>query len=123
MSSPGFQLDVWTGADVVIGRRAFFHVAAGAAAGLGLGWRAVAARAEDARRKGMACIVLWMGGGPSQFESVDPKPGTDTGGPTKAIQTAVPGVQIAEGWERVAAVLGDVALVRSMTHLEGEHER
>ena len=26
------------------------------------------------------CVVLWMNGGPSQFETFDPKPGTRTGG-------------------------------------------
>src|SRR3954452_8886605 len=102
-----------------VNRRGFL----GVAGALGLGWRAVAADPGPARRRGVACIVIWLGGGPSQFESFDPKPGTDTGGPTRAIQTAVPGVRIAEGWERTAAVLGDVALVRSVTHLEGEHGR
>ena len=46
----------------------------------------------------MACILLWMGGGPSQLDTFDPKPGTDTGGETKAIDTAVPGIQIAHHW-------------------------
>src|SRR5688500_16404070 len=92
----------------------------GVAGALGLGWRALAANPEPARRRSDSCIVIWMGGGPSQFESFDPKPGTDTGGPTRSIKTAVPGIEIAAGWERTAAVLDDVALVRSMTHLEGE---
>ena len=30
--------------------------------------------ADDLRQRGMACILLWMGGGPSQFETFDPKP-------------------------------------------------
>ena len=38
----------------------------------------------------MACILLWMPGGPSQFETFDPKPGHANGGETKAIDTAVP---------------------------------
>ena len=46
----------------------------------------------------MACILLCMRGGPSQFETFDPKPGHANGGATKAIATAVAGIQIAEGW-------------------------
>ena len=34
--------------------------------------------------------------GLSQLESWDPKPGTDTGGPFRAIETSVPGIQISE---------------------------
>src|ERR1041384_1216456 len=41
-------------------------------------------------------ILLWLAGGPSQFETWDPKPGTSTGGPFAAIPTSVPGVHISE---------------------------
>ncbi len=51
----------------------------------------------------MACIMLFLQGGASQFESLDPKPGTETGGPTKAIDTVLPGVRIAEHWPKVCA--------------------
>ncbi len=50
-----------------------------------------ASRVASAKR----CIVLWMGGGPSQMETFDPKPGTATGGPTESIATPVTGLQIA----------------------------
>src|SRR3984893_11734580 len=75
------------------------------------------------RQQGMACILLFMRGGPSQFETFDPKPGATNGGPTKAIQTAVSGIRIAESWTNVAKVMKDLALVRSMTSKEGEHQR
>ena len=39
------------------------------------------------RKQGMACILLWMQGGPSQFETFSPKPGHANGGETKAIKT------------------------------------
>ena len=45
----------------------------------------------------MALIVLWFRGGPSQIETFDPKPGKSIGGPTRAIKTTVPGIEIAEG--------------------------
>jgi uncharacterized protein (DUF1501 family) len=116
---------VRTGPDGVISRRSFLRGVTAGAAGLGvLGWSdAVALRADELRREGRACILLYMRGGPSQFETFDPKPGAATGGPTQAIQTAVTGVRIAEGWPNVARALGDIALVRSMTNREGEHQR
>jgi hypothetical protein len=110
----------------VVSRRGFLRrVAVGATAGLGvLGWKeAVALHADELRKKGMACILLFMRGGPSQFETFDPKPNTEHGGPTKAIATAASGVQIAEGWTQTAKVMNDVAVIRSMTNKEGEHQR
>jgi len=68
-------------------------------------------------------ILLWMGGGPSQLETFDPKPGHENGGPTKAISTSVPGIKIAQGWEQTAAVMDDLAIIRSMTNKEGSHPR
>ncbi len=64
-----------------------------------------------------------MAGGPSQFETFDPKPGAVNQGPTKAISTRAVGVQIAEHWKRMATVMDDVAVIRSMTSKEGNHGR
>jgi len=110
----------------VVSRRSFLRrVTVGAAAGLGiLGWKdAVALHADELRKKGMACILLFMRGGPSQFETFDPKPGRANGGPTKAIASAVNGIEIAEHWPQTAKAMKDIALVRSMTNREGEHQR
>ncbi len=83
----------------------------------------MAVQAEELRKKQMACILLWMGGGPSQIDTFDPKPDNPNGGGHKAIQTAVPGIQLAEGWNNLAKVMKDVALIRSMTNKEGNHQR
>ena len=64
-----------------------------------------------------------MAGGPSQFESFDPKPGAETQGPTRAIATRVPGMQVAEHWVRTAGVMSDLAVIRSMNGKEGNHGR
>lgn len=108
-------------------RRDFLR--AGALAGVG--WLTVAgellARAAEPaggkRQPARSIILLWMAGGPSQLETFDPHPGKSIAGGTKAIDTAVPGVQLAEGYERLAEQLGSVALVRSMVSKEGDHER
>lgn len=68
-------------------------------------------------------ILLWMSGGPSQLETFDPKPGTENGGPTRAISTSAPGIEIAESWPRTAKVMDHLALIRSMTNKEGNHQR
>jgi hypothetical protein len=109
----------------VVSRRTFLRSLAVGPAGLAaLGWKdVVTLHAEELRKHGMACILLFMNGGPSQFETFDPKPDTTAGGPTKAIPTPVSGIQVAEHWPNVAKQLGDIALIRSLTNKEGAHPR
>ncbi|RMG41326.1 MAG: DUF1501 domain-containing protein [Planctomycetota bacterium] len=106
-------------------RRECLVRSAGAAAAAGLvTWHDVlSAFGQQLKKQGKSFVLLWMAGGPSQFETFDPKPDSPNGGGTKAISTAVPGVRIAEGWDNMASVLGDVALIRSMTNREGSHPR
>ncbi len=109
----------------VIGRRGFLKgIGLGAAGLAGLSFTdLLAVHAEELRKKQMSCILLWMAGGPSQMETFDPKPGNANGGDTKAISTAVPGIQIAHGWEALAKEMKDVTVIRSMTNKEGNHQR
>src|SRR5258707_6423518 len=112
-------VNVRMNADGAVSRRGFLRrVAAGSAAFAGL-----SAFAGELKQQGRACILLWMAGGPSQSETFDPKPGAETQGPTKAIATSVPGIQIAEHWTRTATVMKDLAVIRSMTSKEGNHGR
>lgn len=89
------------------------------------GWLpALAAQVADAGiRKHRSCILLWMSGGPSQMETFDPKEGHENGGPTKAIETSVPGIQVAENLPQLAQQMDDLAIVRSMSTKEGDHAR
>ena len=80
-------------------------------------------RADDMRREGRACIMVFLQGAPSQMETWNPKPGTENGGPTTAIDTAIPGVQFAEYWPRMARLMNDVSVIRSMAGKEAAHER
>jgi hypothetical protein len=109
----------------VVDRRGFLRtIGAGAAGILGLPFLdLMAVSADELRKRQMSCILLWMGGGPSQFETFDPKPDHKNGGGTKTIETAVPGISIAENWPKVAGMMGDIALIRSMTNKEGNHQR
>lgn len=83
----------------------------------------LARAAEKTRTPAKSVIVLWMGGGPSQLETFDPKPGTNIAAGTKAINTAAKGVQLAAGLDQLADQMGHVALVRSLWSKEGDHER
>ena len=89
------------------------------------GWmpRLAAQLAESGAKSPRSCILLWMSGGPSQMETFDPKEGQANGGPTKAIDTSVPGIRIAENLPKIASVMGDLALIRSMSTKEGDHAR
>jgi Protein of unknown function (DUF1501) len=109
----------------MIGRRGFLKgIGLGAAGLMGLSFSdLMAVHADDLRKRQMACILLWMSGGPSQLETFDPKPEHKNGGETGVIETAVPGIKIARGWEKTAAAMKDIALVRSMTNKEGNHQR
>jgi hypothetical protein len=106
-------------------RRGFLRwIGAGAAAWAGLSWLdRLTLHAEELRKARKACILLWMAGGPSQFETFDPKPGAETQGVTRAIPTAVPGVSVAEHWQKTAGVTNELAIIRSMTSKEGNHGR
>jgi uncharacterized protein (DUF1501 family) len=73
--------------------------------------------------KPKSCILLWMNGGPSHLETFDPKPGTSTGGSTKSIKTNVPGIEIAEGFQQVAEIASELAILRGLTSKEGNHQR
>ncbi len=89
------------------------------------GWlpRLAAQVQQSGQRPGRSCILLWMSGGPSQMETFDPHPGHENGGPTKSIETSVPGIRIAEHLPKLASQMQDLALIRSMTTKEGDHTR
>ncbi|PAY21542.1 MULTISPECIES: DUF1501 domain-containing protein [Pirellulaceae] len=105
-------------------RRDLFRIAAASLGGISCSpWLPKLARAAGTKRPPKACILLWMAGGPSQMETLDPKPGHRNGGPTQAISTAVPGIELSQNLPGLATQMKDVALVRSMKTREGDHGR
>jgi hypothetical protein len=120
-------------------RRSFLRIGVGGLGGLMvLGWAGARPRlrAEDGagrtlvassqapwqKGKAKACILVWLGGGPSQLETWDPKPGHRNGGPTQAIATAGD-FQIVADFPRLAKEAKDICLIRSVTSPEGDHDR
>lgn len=75
------------------------------------------------KAKATSCILIWMDGGPTHFETFDPKPDApaEYRGEFSHIQTAVPGVLFSEHMVRLAASLGDYAMIRSIRHDQGNH--
>lgn len=69
------------------------------------------------------CITLWMEGGPSQIDTFDPKPESETGGPLHAVSTNVPGVQFCETLAGLGKHADDLCVIRSIESRQGEHER
>ena len=67
-----------------------------------------------------AVILLMLVGGPSQLETLDPKPDApeEIRGPFRSIPTRVPGIRISEHLPRLAARMDRFALIRSMHHDE-----
>jgi uncharacterized protein DUF1501 len=109
----------------VVGRRDFLRgISAAALAAGACNWTdTVSLQAAELRRQGLACILLWMPGGPSQLETFDPKPGHSNSGETKAIDTSVSGIRLADNLPHLAKVADRLAIVRSMTTKEGNHQR
>src|SRR2546422_2888942 len=93
---------------------------AGAMAG-GLGWFAQPAQARRLAGEQKRMVVIEMHGGLSQLESWDPKPGTDTGGPFRAIPTSVTGIHVSELLPHTARQMHHLALVRGVNTKNDDH--
>ncbi|HET6880174.1 MAG TPA: DUF1501 domain-containing protein, partial [Pirellulales bacterium] len=80
------------------------------------------AAGTELKKKHKACIMLWMGGGPSTMDIWDLKPGANTGGPFKPIDTTGD-LQICEHMPMMAKQMKHMAVVRSMSTREADHNR
>jgi hypothetical protein len=108
-----------------LSRREMLKLGAAGVLGAGMsGWlNVLASHAAETGARTKSCILLWMDGGPSHKDTFDMRPGTAQGGPFKAIQTSVPGVQISEHFPRLSRLMNHGAVVRSMSTGEGAHGR
>src|SRR5689334_18685496 len=97
--------------DHLVSRRAFLGASAVGTAGLFSGMVAPAAMKQLTSQQ-KRVVVIYLSGGSSQLETWDPKPGTDTGGPFKAIPTSTTGTHICELLPYTAKHMHQLALVR-----------
>ncbi len=70
-----------------------------------------------------ACILIWMDGGPSHYETFDPKPDAplEIRGQFSTIATQTPGIHFSQPMKRLAAISDSLAVVRSIRHDQGNH--
>jgi Protein of unknown function (DUF1501) len=88
------------------------------------GWLpALAADAAAHPQRRRSCILLWMNGGPATIDLWDLKPGHANGGPYTEISTKTPGLKISEHLPKLGEWTDRLAVIRSMSTKEGEHQR
>src|SRR3954465_10899329 len=109
-------------------RRDFIQLGLGAVMGFGftdlLRWRAQAAEATGkVGPRQVNCILIWLDGGPSHYETFDPKPDapSEIRGEFKPILTSVPGIQYCESVPELAKVADKMTIVRSICHKDPNH--
>lgn len=112
-------------------RRTVLQIGAISALKLGLSHAGNQGRAsanESTRNAGFGrarnVIWLYMSGGPSQYETFDPKPHApaEIRGVFSPIATSVPDIQICELLPRVASIVDRISIVRSMATDDPNHE-
>jgi hypothetical protein len=109
----------------VCGRRSLLKAGLAGFAGLTMP-RLLAAKESGGqsapRRKSV--ILIWMTGGPSHIDTLDPKPlaPKEIRGPFDVIDTKLPGVQVCEYLPKYAALLDKLTLIRSVDCRHSNHE-
>lgn len=109
-------------------RRDFVQAGLGALGGLTLSqFLSVRAAAAGKKRSGspvdVRCIFVWLDGGPSHYETFDPKPESPDGirGEFKSIPTKTPGVHFSELMKDLAKSQDKFTVVRSIAHRQNNH--
>jgi hypothetical protein len=101
-----------------LSRRQVLHVGALPALGLSLPALFAAPAAGPKASGEKSCIFIFQYGGLSQIDSWDVKPNgpSESRGPYRPIDTAVPGYQVGELMPRLAKLADRYAVIRSMSH-------
>lgn len=116
-----------------ISRRDFAHYVAKSFLGVGLGvpaFRTLGGEGESDRDTlalpgGTAkrVIYLYMSGGMSHLDTLDPKEDSEVRGPVESVATNVAGIRVSEHMTGLAKQMDKVALIRSLSSNQGAHER
>ncbi|MEK6236563.1 MAG: DUF1501 domain-containing protein, partial [Planctomycetales bacterium] len=78
---------------------------------------------KNSNQRPTSCILVWLDGGPSHYETFDPKPTApvEIRGEFQPIKTKIPGAQFSEHMQRLAGMADKLCLVRSIRHNQGNH--
>ena len=79
------------------------------------------ALADEVRKKNKRCILIWLNGGCSQFETFDMKVGRPTGGPFREMSTNLPGTRICELMPKISQRMDKLTVIRSMRTSQVDH--
>src|SRR5690349_12574568 len=81
------------------------------------------ASAASSKRAAKACILIWMDGGPSHYETFDPKPEApvEFRGQFDAIPTKTTSARFSQHMKRLAATSDKFSVIRSVRHDQGNH--
>jgi hypothetical protein len=79
---------------------------------------------RNPQSKGVACILLWMEGGPSHIDTFDPKPEApqEIRGDFGVIPTKLKGIYLSEHLPKLAQQIDRYSILRSVTSPDGTHE-
>ncbi len=85
--------------------------------------QALAAEAAPIKRRAKSCILIWLDGGPSHYETFDPKPDAplEIRGSFDAIPTKIKGALFSQHMKKLAAIGDKLAVIRSIQHNQGNH--
>ncbi len=85
--------------------------------------RALAAGTASRPAQAQSCILIWLDGGPTHYETFDPKPEAprEIRGELNPIATSAPGLFYSEHLQQLARIAHKTAIVRSICHDQGNH--
>jgi hypothetical protein len=91
--------------------------------GLAQALRVRAAAPAGLPMQAKGCILIWLDGGPTHYETFDPKPDApaEIRGQFQAIPTKVAGVRFSEHLKKLAVIADKLSVVRSIRHDQGNH--
>lgn len=85
--------------------------------------RGVASPAGAGSPRAKSCVLIWLDGGPTHYETFDPKPDAppEVRGEFRAIATSTEGMYFSEHMTKLASISDKLAIVRSIRHEQGNH--
>lgn len=105
-----------------ISRRDFARYLAKSLLGVGFGVPALRSFASE-NAKAKRVIYLYLSGGMSHLDTLDPKEDSEVRGPFQSIPSNVTGIRLGEPMKRLARQMDKVSLIRSLSSTQGAHER
>ncbi len=114
--------------DFGVDRRGFLRIGAAGVVGSTIPWPVASSGEsgdtyENGKGKAKSVLLVLLSGGPSQLDTIDPKPDapTEIRGEFNTIGTTIPGVAICEHLPKLAQQTDRWAIVRTLAHREHNH--